>query len=291
MRIWDYQTGTQEREIFPVLSESNASIDVSPDGKLLACVRGSAIGTLAVLDTTTFETVAELPKHKTGYAYIATRFNHDGTRLMATNRSNVTMLWDTADLSLPARTTAKKEIQEWAMAFSPDGARVAVSSWSKLISLTDARTLEPLGTLEGHAALVGNVDFCPTNPRLLASISVDGTLRLWDTIEKRNLFLLSVGEAAVEGLVVRFSPDGRSLVVTGSYGVAFVLDLEYYDRAIANQVGNAILRVPQTTDALARAAELKAWADQVIVKPWPRLGKFAEQPAVRPGAVEAASPK
>ncbi len=291
MRIWNYQTGTQERELFPVLSESNASIDVSPDGKLLAYVRGSPHGTLAVVDTTSFETVAELAKHKTGYAYIAARFNHDGTRLMATNRSAVTMLWETADFSAPPKLTARKENQEWAIAFSPDGARIAVSSWSKLIYLTDAKTLESAGTLEGHAALVGNIDFCPTNPRLLASISVDGTLRLWDTIEKRNLLLISLGEAAVEGLVVRFSPDGKSLVVTGSYGVAFVLDLEYYDRAIANQVGNAILRVPQTTDALARAAELKTWADQVIAKPWPRLGKYAEQPTARPGTVEASNPK
>jgi WD40 repeat protein len=279
MRIWDYTTGVQDFEVFPVLSESNASVDVSPDGKLLAYVRGSPDGTLVVVDTTTFETVATLAKHRAGYAFIATRFSHDGKRLMATNRSGDTMLWETSNFAQPPVQTAKRDQQEWAMAFSPDGATIAVSSWSKIIFLLNAKTLAPLGKLEGHAALVGNVDFCPTNPRLLASISVDGTLRLWDTVEQRNLLRLSVGEAAVEGLTVRFSPDGKSLAVTGSYGVAFVLDLGYYDRAIAIQVGIATAKLAEGAKSSPKIAELKAWADQVTAMPWPRLGKYSELPA------------
>lgn len=274
LRVWDITTGAKLHEIPRVLSESNGAADLSTDGERFAYV--SAEGTLHVGVTDGWRVTDILPKHKDGYAYIATRFNLDGTKLMATNRSHTSMLWDTSDMKKPPTTTTNHERQHWTMAFAPDGRHIALTSWGRVVDLLDASTLETVATLEGHSALVGNVDYCPTDPRILASISVDGTLRLWDTQDRRNLMLLSLGDAAVEGLVTRFSPDGRSLVVTGSYGVCFVIDLEYYDRVIANHASVAASARRDVEIDPAEFAVLRGWANSVLNQPWPRLGRFAE---------------
>lgn len=274
MKVWNAATGEKLHEIPKVLSESNLSADITADGKRFALVM--ADGTLVVGETDGWRVTHTMAKHPTGYAYISARFNQDGSRLMASNRSHTTSLWDTSNLNAPPKTTTNHERQQWSMAFAPDGKHIALSSWGRVIDLLDATTLEPVATLEGHSALVGNVDYCPTDSRILASTSVDGTVRLWDTQERRNLLLLTIGDAAVEGIVTRFSPDGKTMVVTGSYGVCFVLDLEYYDRVIANHARVAAAARNDIEIDPAEFASLNQWTNGMLDQPWPRLGKAAE---------------
>ncbi|XVJ60577.1 MAG: protein kinase [Tepidisphaera sp.] len=277
LRVWDVSTGERLHEIPRVLSESNASVDITPDGKRFAIV--TADGTLTVGETDGWRVTHTMVKQPTGYAYIAARFNQDGSRLMASNRNQSSFLWDMSDLTLPPKTTTNRERQQWSMAFAPDGKHIALSSWGRVIDLLDASTLEPVATLEGHSALVGNVDYCPTDSRILASTSVDGTVRLWDTRERRNLLLLTIGDAAVEGIVTRFSPDGKTLVVTGSYGVCFVLDLEYYDRVIANHARVSASARGEAEIDPAEFAALNQWTNRLLAQPWPRLGKSTDSAA------------
>ena len=66
-----------------------------------------------------------------------------------------------------------------AVAFSPDGRRLASASDDGTVRLWDPATGAELAALTGHTGQVTAVAFSPDGRRL-ASAGWDGTVRLWD---------------------------------------------------------------------------------------------------------------
>ena len=64
-----------------------------------------------------------------------------------------------------------------AVAFSPDGSKLATASDDRTAKVWDAATGEELSTLTGHDDFVGSVAFSPDGTRL-ATASWDGTARI-----------------------------------------------------------------------------------------------------------------
>jgi WD40 repeat protein len=64
-----------------------------------------------------------------------------------------------------------------AVAFSPDGDRIATGARDRTLRLWDATSGEEVLALLGHRALVSGVAFSPDG-RLLATASADGTVAL-----------------------------------------------------------------------------------------------------------------
>ncbi|MGR6918730.1 NACHT and WD repeat domain-containing protein [[Actinomadura] parvosata] len=122
-------------------------------------------------------------------------------------------------------------------AFSPSGKVLATACFHEVV-LWDVATRRPLGrpmdVVEGVEAMA----FSPSG-RTLATATASGTVRLWDTVERRQAGA-PIGRAdhtSVRNSItqVAFSPDGGRLITAGADDTARVWDL-----ATRRQLGKAL---------------------------------------------------
>jgi len=185
-RIWDVASGQEEF----ILGEQGDSdkirgVAFSPDGQLLAT--SSAYGTITIWDAASGEEVITLSGHA------------------------------------PGQTGETAYNGVIGVVFSPDGKLLATASDDLTAKIWDVSSGEELFTLSGHDHApvsippfdgVIQVGFSPDGKRL-ATAGGDGTVKVWDTSDGRELFTL---EAHPDSVVidVTFSPDGTKLL-TGSW--------------------------------------------------------------------------
>jgi WD40 repeat protein/tRNA A-37 threonylcarbamoyl transferase component Bud32 len=99
-----------------------------------------------------------------------------------------------------------------AVAFSPDGTRIASAGADGVVTVRDRRALREALTLQGPAAEVRALAFSPDGRRL-AGGSADGTVHVWDTAGGKEVAAWRGHAAAITGLA--FDRDGRRLASTG----------------------------------------------------------------------------
>jgi WD40 repeat protein len=165
--LWNLSDG-KGKVLFSMPGSYIYALAASPEGGMVAA--GGGYGRKAVR-------LAGLPGGETLYEFedadsYRLAFSPDG-RLLSSGR----MVWDTAtgeavlDLNL-------KRFSATAVAFSPDGAVLAVGQADGRVVLFDAADGGLLASLTGHNGRVSDVAFTPDG-RVLFSSSVDGTVRLW----------------------------------------------------------------------------------------------------------------
>lgn len=217
VKLWEVLPG----QLLQTISDSTAVLAVafSPDGQALAsggnkgCVR--VWNTTNAQNTYTWQGWAILP-----WATPCVAYSPDG-RLLAWGSANINptgegltagMLflgdvakrkYDILRMNAPAIT---------AVAFSPDGKRLAAVDAAREITLWDVQTGNTVAALVGHLGNVNSISFSPVGS-VLASASDDMTVKLWDLSSRKVVRVLGGHRAAV--LTVAFSADGR-YVASGS---------------------------------------------------------------------------
>ncbi|MDR3147660.1 MAG: hypothetical protein LBU00_04700 [Treponema sp.] len=100
-----------------------------------------------------------------------------------------------------------------AVAYSPDGRRIATGSSDNIIKIWDAESGQELRTLTGHSSYVYALDYSPDGRRIVSG-SGDNTVKIWNAETGQELRTLTGYSLAVYAL--DYSPDGRR-IVSGSY--------------------------------------------------------------------------
>ncbi len=107
-------------------------------------------------------------------------------------------------------------------AFSPSGRNFVTCSLDDMVKIWDARSSEPVATLEGHSARVNFVDYSPDG-RWIASASYDGTVIIWDAATHNRVYTLRGHVGKV--LTVAFVEDGRLVASGGDDATVRIWDL------------------------------------------------------------------
>ncbi len=213
IRFWDLQTGRTARTATFQARWPLFGAGLSPDGNILATRNPD--------DTITLQTPATgriLQKLTPGPFRPAT-FSPD-SRTLATGHEDGVTLWEVRS-GRKVRTFQSPRQASRALAFSPDGGRLAAGGYDGHVKIWEVATGREILTLGGHSGVVWSVVFSPDSRRL-ATASRDRTARLWDGATGRSLLTLKGHTGELRS--VAFSPDGKRLATASMDGTAKVWD-------------------------------------------------------------------
>ncbi|MER6576782.1 WD40 repeat domain-containing protein [Nonomuraea sp. NPDC001023] len=228
-RLWNIADPAHPSSIAPPMpSRGMGNMSFAPDGRTVATIDGDRVVRLWHLPT------ALLTGHTK--VVISTVPSPDARILATASADNTVRLWNTSD---PAHPTPLSMINGFSdavisLAFSRDSRILAtlpngerrVILWS-LEEPTKPAVLSQIHFPLGAGTGVSWVEFSPDGQTMAIAISTsvvggEHSVRLWDVSDpvhprQRGKSINTDGDGAYGPMQIRFSPDGRTLVIAGRY--------------------------------------------------------------------------
>jgi WD40 repeat protein len=214
LAVWDAATGRETLTLHG-LAGGVQSVAFSPDGARIAF--GDCAAAVSVRDAATGrEVFRRTAEPNSSFRVLGVAFSPDGQILAAAHgwfhhpasQGYCQLLnAETGDLvaAMPGPPGGAQ-----GLAFSPDGARLALSGLG-VVELWDVAARTKERTFRGHTGMVYGVAFSPDGRRL-ASAGDDDTVRVWDAETGSPVQTLRGPTGGIYG--VAFSPDGRSIAAS-----------------------------------------------------------------------------
>ncbi len=280
VQFWDLNTGARRYAIDGVHVTTEQALAFSPDGRIMAVTRPDE--TVQILDSTNGEVLRTLPS--LGTETLAVCFSPDGEFIATTHRGAQVALWTKDGTQVCTMDTV---VTPWTVEFRPDGRRLAIGCWGREFQTWDVESCTIDVRVGDAKTVTWGVSYMPTNTNILATCSGDGSVRLWNLSEQRNVLTLDAFGGS-DALSVPFTPDGKTLVASGFDGSLCAWDFEYYDRHIAGNLEYQLEQLREELGSDIRTDDLRAWAAEVRNRTWPRIGPHA-QPAANYGSSPASA--
>lgn len=125
------------------------------------------------------------------------------------------VLWNT---HTGTKTGTLTQHSGWVLgtSFSSSGSVLATASWDRSLCAWDPSTGTLIRTFTGHTEGVWFVDFHPHSSEIFCSSSEDGTVKVWDLREGRDIKTLHVASGHTDAIhCAKWSPDG-TVIASGS---------------------------------------------------------------------------
>jgi WD40 repeat protein len=232
VRLWNIPESRQIHQ-FNGGGGQITSLSVSPDDRLL--VTGKSDDTLKLWEIDTAQLLRTLEGHED--LVWAVTFSPDGTTIASGSEDRTVRLWNVTDGALTDTLVGHTD-RIWSVAFHPDGTQLASGSWDGTVRTwetatnipfpdqpvqrpkpaqipEDTNNLKTTAPFARYEREVLSVAYSPDGRLLaigLADAPNDETVRLWDTLTRREL--RAFDKKSRHDLA--FSPDGIRLATTGA---------------------------------------------------------------------------
>ncbi|WP_432973485.1 NB-ARC domain-containing protein [Dactylosporangium sp. CA-233914] len=236
MRIWD-ATGAEPRLTLEATLTVRA-LAASPDGGGLVGLGHE--GSVVAWNTSTWEwTETKIRDADSFGPSPKLAVSPDGVWIATTcDQVGTVLIWKAAGWVEHARLPGVAEnITD--MAFAPDGAWLAVSSWHSSIRIWDTRTWTKIANFADGDSSVWSLDVAPDGA-WLAAVNY-GSVEIWDTADWVHVRTLDAEERGMHELAI--SPDGAWIAGTGpaqSTGAIEVWDVASGTRATIMRVDGSV---------------------------------------------------
>jgi len=168
-------------------------------------------------------------------------FAPEGQSLYTSFDQESIFVWSMPSAPHPRTPLAGHAREVWSVAFSPDGSLLATGGDDNQIKLWDVASGAELAAIEAHSATVSGLAFA-TGGRELASVSLDGSWKLWRLIREdtgddapprarleQARLLRNPGQGQLR--CTAYSPDGSLVAASGNPQDILIYEAPAYTRS------------------------------------------------------------